>query len=187
MLCAAVPAMAQTVTFADPSTGVSFRYPREWKRADGNQFYLQTAIPQQAEVRGGVVWKAGEPQKTTLSGAQFLYAFEKDDSSEVCLHFHDDGDSAKSVVEAVKIGNISYAHRSSMGAGMCHQEHEDMYATYSNNACYLFDLSVHTICSGVVDGMRDATAPELAAIHGQLMDILKTVQFGTAGAVAAHQ
>jgi hypothetical protein len=186
MLCASVPALAQTATFADPSTGVSFQYPKEWKLVDSNQFYLQTAIPQHAEVRGGIVWKAGDAQKTTVSGVQFLYAFEKGDSSEACLHFQDEGDSAKSVVETVKIGNNLYAHRRSTGAGMCHQEREDIYGTYVNHACYLFDLSVHTICGGVVDGMRDATESEFAEARARLVDILKTVQFGPAGALTTH-
>jgi hypothetical protein len=183
MLCAAVQVLAQTAAFVDPSTGVSFHYPKEWTRADGNQFYSPPMmIPEGAQVRGAVVWNAGEPQKTTLSGAQFLYAFDKNVSSDACLHPHNEGDSAKPTIDTAKIGSISYAHNRSEGGGMCHQEQEDVYAVYinNNNACYLFDLSVHTICSGVVDGMRDATASELAETRARLVDILKTVRIGAA-------
>jgi hypothetical protein len=187
LFCATVPALAQTASFADPSTGVSFQYPKEWTRATSSQFYLPTAmIPQEAQVRGAIVWKAGEPQKTTLAGAQFLYAFDKNASSVACLHPHNEGDSAKPTIDTVKLGYISYAHNHTEEAGMCHQENEDIYTAYINNACYLFDLSVHTICSGVVDGMRDATPSELAATHARLTDILKTVQIGPAGAATTH-
>ena len=187
MLCAAVPALAQTASFVDSATGVSFQYPKEWKRADGSQFYSPPAmVPQSAQVLGAVVWSAGKPQKTTLSGAQFLYAFDKNASSQACLHPHNEGDSAKPTIDTVRIGNISYAHNHSEEGGMCHQEQENVYAAYVNNACYLFDLSVHTVCSGVIDGMRDATPSELAAIQARLDDILKTVQIGPAGAVTTH-
>jgi hypothetical protein len=187
MLCAAVPALAQTAKFVDSATGVSFQYPKEWKRANNSQSYLPTAmIPQGAQVRGAIVWNAQKPPKTTLTGAQFLYALDKGASSDACLHPHNEGDSAKPVIDMVRIGSISYAHNHAENAGMCHQEQEDIYATYTNNACYLFDLSLHTICSGVVDGMRDATPSELGAIHAKLEDILKTVQIGPAGAVATH-
>jgi hypothetical protein len=187
MLCA-IPAFAQTATFADPSTGVSFQYPKDWQRADSSQFYLPTGmIPQKAQVRGAVVWKAGEPPKTNLTGAQFLYAFDKNASSAACLHPRNEGDSATPTIDTVKMGSISYAHNRSEEGGMCHQEQEDVYTVYRSNACYLFDLSIHTICSGVVDGMRDATPLELAEARAKLVDILKAVQIGPAGTATTHQ
>jgi hypothetical protein len=187
MLSVAIPALAQTATFVDPSTGVSFRYPAEWKRAAGNQFYSPPAmIPQAAQVRGAVVWNADKPPRTTLAGTQFLYAFQKGASSAACLHPHSEGDSAKANIDMVRINGISYAHNHSVEAGMCHQEQEDIYTTYLDNACYLFDLSVHTICSGVVDGMRDATESELAEARARLVDILKTVRLGPAKPATIH-
>ena len=63
---------------------------------------------------------------------------------------------------------------------------EDIYATYRNHACYLFDLSVHTICSGAVDGMRNATKKELTDINAQLMSILETVRIDKYTEITTH-
>lgn len=176
--------------FSDPSTGVSFQYPKDWKQAVGNQFYLGPGmVPEKAEVRGAVAWKAWaatEDAKTTLAGAQFIYALQKDVSSADCAHPHTEGNTTDSTVDTVTIRGVAYAHNRAEDAGMCHQEKEDVYTTYRNHACYLFDLSVHSICSGVVDGMRDATPAELAAVDATLLGILKTVRFNEPATATVH-
>jgi hypothetical protein len=197
LLGLAAPAFAQTAAvddsatrFSDPVTGVSFQYPKEWKQATGNQFYLgQDFVPENAEVRGAVIWKAWdktEDAKTTLAGAQFLYAVQKDASSADCAHPVINDPASDSTVDTVTVGGIAYAHNHGEEGGMCHEEKEDIYATYRNGACYLFDLSVHSICSGVVDGMRDATPAELADVDARLMKILKTVKFSQPESAAIH-
>jgi hypothetical protein len=179
--CAVLPVVAQSSSrFADPQNGVTFRYPGDWKEASQNRFYLgQDFVSDKAEVRGVVAWKAWEQTenaKTTLAGTQFVYALDRNASSTTCLHPQNQGDPTASTVDTVKIGGIAYAHSHGEEGGMCHSEREDVYTAYRNHACYLFDLSVHTICPGVVDGMRDATPAELADAHTRLMEILKTVR-----------
>lgn len=190
-LCAVLPVVAQSSTkFADPQNGVRFRYPKDWKEASKNRFYLeQDFVPDKAEVRGVVAWKAWEETvnaKTTLAGAQFVYALDRNASSAACLHPQNHGDATASTVDTVKIRGMEYAHNHGGEGGMCHSENEDVYTTYRNHACYLFDLSVHTICSGVVDGMRDATPAELAEADAKLMGILKTVTINAPKSTATH-
>jgi hypothetical protein len=136
--------------------------------------------------RGGVTWKADEKAKTSLAGAQFLYAVRRNVSTKECLHPQEDGSAEPTKVDLVSVDGVPYAHASADDGGMCHQENEDVYTAYRNHACYIFDLSVHTVCAGVVDGMRDATPAELAEINAKLLGILKTVQFRGVTDSAAH-
>lgn len=191
VLCSASTAGAQaTAKFTDQPNGVTFRYPENWKNVPRNQFYLgQIFVPKKVDVRGVVAWKAWEntvDAKTTLAGTQFVYAIDKNVSSAACLHPQPEGDTTASPVDTVKIGEMEYAHGHGGEGGMCHSERENVYATYRNHACYLFDLSVHTICSGVVDGMRDATQAELADADAKLMGILRTVTITAPKTTAAH-
>ena len=195
MLGLVAPALAQTTAtirgseaqFSDPSTGVSFAYPKYWQQTAGSQFYLGlNLIPEKAEVRGAVAWKANADAKTTLAGAQFLYALQKDVSFADCMHPHNEGDATDSTVNTVKIRGVAYAHSRAEDAAMCHHQKEDVYATYRYGACYLFDFSVRTLCPGVVDGMREATPAELADMDARLLGILKTVQIGKPEAAAVH-
>lgn len=191
VLCSVSTAGAQvTAKFTDQPNGVTFRYPENWKNVPQNQFYLgQIFVPEKVDVRGVVAWKAWEntvDAKTTLAGTQFVYAIGKNVSSAACLHPQPEGDTTASPVDTVKIGEMEYAHGHGGEGGMCHSERENVYAAYRNHACYLFDLSVHTICSGVVDGMRDATQAELADADAKLMGILRTVTITAPKTTAAH-
>jgi hypothetical protein len=67
-------------------------------------------------------------------------------------------------------------HAQTGDAGMCHQVQEELYATYRNQTCYLFDLAVHTICPGVEDNNRALTGSELAQIQSSLEKVLSSVQ-----------
>jgi len=173
--------------FSDPATGVSFEYPKYWQQAAGSRFYLGlNLIPEKAEVRGAVAWKANADAKTTLAGAQFLYALQKDVSFADCMHPHNEGDTNDTTVDTVTIGGVAYAHSQAEDAAMCHRQKEDVYATYRYGDCYLFDFSVRTICPGVVDGMREATPAELADVNATLLGVLKTVQIVKPEAAAVH-
>jgi hypothetical protein len=111
---------------------------------------------------------------TNFNGAEFVYANRKAASIAECsasLH----GDSDK-ILTHKTIGNIDYVHAQTGDAGMCHQVQEELYATYRNQTCYLFDLAVHTICPGVKDNNRALTGSELAQIQSSLEKVLSSVQ-----------
>ena len=187
MLSAALTAGAQTQSFSDNSTGVTFRYPQTWALSKSQDFYLPSPlVPGNATRLGAAVWKAGNMPKTTLTGLQFLAAVEQKASKDACLHPHEEGSTEPPKVDSVTVNGVIYAHTRAEDAGMCHQVKDDVYTTYHNHSCYLFDLTVHTICSGVVDGMRDATPAELADADAKLMGILKTVTILNPQTAAIH-
>lgn len=193
-LCSSIPLMGQSAStanrlkdFKDVSTGVTYRYPEDWKQVSGNQFYLFPAfLPDQAAIRSGVLWAPnGILKNTNLTGAEFVFALQRGTSSRDCMHPVAQFASG-SHVDSVTLNGIEYAHNSAETGGMCHQMKEDVYTTYQNNGCYIFDLSVQTICSGAVDGMRDATKKELADVDTRLIDILETVRIDQHLATTAH-
>jgi hypothetical protein len=193
VLCLTLPLAAQSTRpvnrreFRDTSTGVTYQYPEDWKQVSGNAFYLFPAfLPDQAAIRNGLLWSpSGILKSTNISGAEFLFALQPGTSAHDCMHPvapHASGTH----VNSVTLNDIKYAHNWSGTGGLCHGMKEDIYATYRNHACYLFDLSVHTICSGAVDGMRNATKKELTDINAQLMSILETVRIDQRAEITTH-
>jgi len=184
VLCTTIPLMGQSTStanrlkeFKDVSTGVTYRYPEGWKQVSENQFSLRPAFLQnRAKIRSGVFWApSGTLKRTNLMGAEFLFALQPRVSAHDCMHPVVPLASSPRV-DLVPLNGIKYAHNWAGTGGLCHQMKEDIYATYQNHACYLFDLSVHTICSGAVDGMREASKKELANINAQLISILETMR-----------
>jgi hypothetical protein len=193
--CMAGAAGAQmSASFSDPFTGVRFHYPANWRLGSQNsELYLSpnlvhvadalSLIPEKAEIRGVVVWEPANRPKTTLAGLQFLYAIDKTASAGACTK---EEDTMGTAADTLIVKGMTFRHSHAEDAAMCHHVREDMYATYRNNACYRFDLSVRTICPGVVDGMRDATSTELAGAQAKLMAILQTVTIGQPKNTANH-
>ena len=187
LFATALASQAQQVTlatpclmqFTDPSSGITFRYPAKWSFGVSSGFYATTSITSRDNPARGVVFvKASEGfnpyPNTNLDGAEFVYANRKASSTAECsASLHGDGDK---ILAAKAIGNINYVHAQASDAGMCHQTQEDLYATYRNQTCYLFDLAVHTICPGVKDNTRTLTSSEVTQIQSSLEKILSSVE-----------
>lgn len=163
------------------SDGVSFRYPATWSFSTENEFYSPSSItapyrPPQAVVFFKDGGEFNPYPDTTLNGAEFVYAKDKAATAEICpaLTPHSDGNSHS--LEPTTINGTEYTHVRLESAGMCHQIREDVYATYRNETCYLFDLAIHTICSGVKDNMRDIRPDELSHAQDSLEDILSNIE-----------
>ena len=172
----ATPSLMQ---FTDPPYGVAFRYPAKWTFSVNSSFYATTSITSTNNPARGVVFvKASEGfnpyPNTNFDGAEFVYANRKSSSTAQCsASLHGNGEK---ILAAKTIGSINYVHAQASDAGMCHQTQEDLYATYRNQTCYLFDLAVHTICPGVKDNSRALTTTELAQLQSTLEKILSSVE-----------
>ena len=194
MLCSCIPLIAQSSNaadhlreFRDPSTGVKYRYPEGWRQLSGNQLDLHLAfVPDQTKIRSGVLWTpSGTLKSTNLTGAEFVFALQRRISARDCMHPVAAYVSGPHV-DSVTLNDIQFAHNWAGAGGLCHYTKEDIYATYQNHACYLFDFSVDSICSGAVDGMREATKEELADVNAQLMSILANVRIDKRARIATH-
>ncbi|HYK38282.1 hypothetical protein [Alloacidobacterium sp.] len=188
LLGTVLAAQAQQVTLVNSSMkqfsgsdGVTFRYPAIWNFSTENEFYSPSSITAPYRSPQAVVFfkDAGEFNpypETTLNGAEFVYAQDKAATAEICPALTPRGDANAHSLEPTTINGIKYKHVQLESAGMCHQIREDVYATYRNQTCYLFDLAIHTICSGVKDNTRDITPDELSQVHASLEKILSSIE-----------
>jgi len=189
LLGSALATQAQQVTlvspssmqFTDPVYGVTFRYPAKWNFGAGNEFYSPVSIASPDSLPRGVVFFKDDAgfnpyPNTNLSGAEFVFVNRKASSIRECSALALQGEGNAKPLAAKTINNIDYVHTKAENAGMCHQVQEDVYATYRNRTCYLFDLAIHTICAGVKDNTRAITNSELAQVEANLEKILSSVE-----------
>jgi hypothetical protein len=171
-------------TYEDAQHGVSFRYPSTWK--PGTQFgnvppvlsteattpnagfgYSEGGFP-----RNRVV---GPYSKTNLEGFGIVYAAQPAASPAACEA------TAASLAatpghSTVVLSNRSYSAYQTGGAGMSQSFSGNLYATYIQGTCYLFETGMGSVAPGVVDGVRALTPAQVRSIEAHLFDILKTVR-----------
>jgi hypothetical protein len=176
---AQTPSATRLKQFADADTGVSFRYPHNWQLNKAGNGSVETHFTDvKVMPRVSVYMENGKSspyRNSTLVGAEFLYATRSIDSSEECswLLF---GEGAHANRQPPRtIHGITFAHVKTMDAWTCHQVYEDLFSTYRNGTCHLFDLATESECFGAVDGERLLTKGEMAQIEATLNDILSTV------------
>ena len=170
--------------FTDPSTGVSFRYPRSWKFSRTQNFYLPASVltvePEKGDglfARGAVYryadrWPGFE--RTNLNGADFVFNTVPGIDRESCLNWLDK--AHLDPTDERTLHGIVFTHLKRAGAGLCHQEYESIYLMQTHNTCYFFDLAVNTICSGVADGIRDMSPRERREVRADLSAIMGSVR-----------
>jgi hypothetical protein len=164
-----------SMQFSDPAYGVTFRYPTSWTFSVNHTFYSPVSITSPDHPAFGIVFFTPYP-KTNLSGAEFVYTNYKAASAKECSPLTvENGDTSKTLAPKT-INSIEYEHATAENAGMCHQVQEDMYAAYRNQTCYLFDLAIHTVCAGVIDGTRTVTSSEIAQVQASLEKVLSSVE-----------
>ena len=113
-------------------------------------------------------------QKTTLLGLAFAYVKAPQPSQEACAAM---AVSPASKAETVMINGVPFQHFENEEAGMCHGAKQEVYTTYRNGNCYLFEGDMDTSCSGVRDGQRDLTATETRALMLHLNAIPQSIRF----------
>ena len=177
-------AAAQSVPlslFTDPGSGVSFHYPSVWKRVARPETYippvviqrgLQPAVDVEFSPQGNLY------EKTNLSGLDFVYATAPTASAPECYKLGE-VDTGSVHKEVIQLRGIVYQHASGGGAGMCHEIGTQIYSTYREGVCHLFEQDIMTVCPGVQEGTRGLTATEMKALQHHLDAIMQSVTFGT--------
>jgi hypothetical protein len=174
----AKPAAVPMATYHDLDGDVWFQYPAAWKIDDTQQFYAPTFIlmgDRKARVQVVFYPEGNSYERTTLLGLAFAYVKVPQPSSESCAAMA--ARDAPDKLETVTIHGAPFEHTESEVAGMCHEAKQEIYRTYRNGSCYLFEGDMDTICSGVADGQRDLTAAETRALMGQLNAIPQSIRF----------
>jgi hypothetical protein len=173
------PSATRLKQFADADTGVSFRYPHNWQLNTAGRGSVEVDFTDlKVMPRVAVYMEHGDSspyRNTTFVGAEFLYATRSIDSSKECSKLiFGEGANAKRQPPRV-IDGVTFAHVKTMDAWTCHSVYEDLFATYRNGTCHLFDLATELECFGAVDGERLLTKGEMAQIEATLNDVLSTV------------
>jgi hypothetical protein len=180
------PTNAATKAFTDAQRGVSFRYPADWTLTTEQHFYIPESIltlpkpdsDDRATARAAV-FREGKDwpglANSTLNGADFVYNAVPGASLQACTNWLHRRVDFNKTDEQTRNG-IPFMHVRTGSGGLCHGADESIYIHQGQGACYFFDLAVHTICPGVVEGERNATPEQLAAVRARLRRILDTVR-----------
>jgi hypothetical protein len=172
------PKPVPMASYHDPDGDVSFEYPVVWKVDNSTQSYLPLMILQGGrEPRVQVVFstKGNLYENTTLHGLLFAYVKATQLTAEACAGMAVAPDQTK--VEAVSIDGVSFEHFEMEDAAMCHGVRQEIYRTYRNGTCYLFEGDMDTTCFGAVDGQRDITPTERRALMRHLNAIPQSIRF----------
>jgi hypothetical protein len=175
-------------TWHDEAYGVTFRYPAQWTSGPEIGFYLGSEILDYdsdggakeplAKVGFVVGPEAGPYSGTNLNGVQFVFNVIP----------HSTGDQCRKSVEEVAnlplvqtiLHGIAYDHYSGGDAGLGHQASREIYSTFRDGHCYLFEESIHTVSineeplsSLQVKRFRS----QLKQLQNQLDKVMQSVRF----------
>jgi hypothetical protein len=175
-----------TVTYNDPNSGVSFRYPRKYEFADGgkaqSQFDGLGPLPMNFVQPGGapivtVAMPKGSYPGTDFSSAFFNVNVNRSLSEEECSHFAfvdaRDPDGKPVEAEKVKVGSMDLEKTTDFAASARKQAEAQYYHRYENGACYEFVLGLGTAGYDATDGIEPVDRDQVFA---RLEKILATVK-----------
>jgi hypothetical protein len=177
---------ASIVTYSDPKTGVSFRYPRKYELASGDK--IQPAIdglgpvPMNYVQPGGASVAMVAVPPTTYPGTDFTTAFfdvnvNRSLSEKECSEFafvdasNPDGEPVDA--EKLRVGSAYMEKTSNFAGDAVKQGETQYYHRYENGACYEFVLGLGTAGYGTEEGIKAVNHDE---VFGKLEKILATVK-----------
>jgi len=177
---------AAIVTYSDPKTGVTFRYPRKYELASGDK--IQPAIDGLGPVPMNFVQPDGASvamvaaPPTSYPGTDFTTAFfhvnvNRSLSEKECSEFafvdtsNADGESVDA--EKLRVGSAYMEKTSNFAGDAMKQGETQYYHRYENGGCYEFVLGLGTAGYGMEDGVEAVNHDEVFA---KLEKILASVK-----------
>ena len=177
---------AAIVTYSDPKTGVSFRYPRKYELASGDK--IQPAIdglgpvPMNFVQPGGASVAMVAVPPTTYPGTDFTTAFfhvnvNRSLSEKECSEFAfvdaSNADGEPVDAEKLRIGSTYMEKTSNFAGDAMKQAETQYYHRYENGACYEFVLGLGTAGYGTEDGVEPVNHDQ---VFSRLEKILASVK-----------
>ncbi len=174
------------VTYSDPSSGVSFLYPRKFALTSGDKAQPQLAgmddVPMNFVQPGGVAVATVAAPRGSYPGTDFASAFfnvnvNRGLSEQECEHFafvdtrNADGEPVDA--EKVKVGSTDMETTSDFSASAIKQAETQYYHSYENGACYEYVLGLGTEGFATEGGIEHVNRDEVFA---RLEKILATVK-----------
>jgi hypothetical protein len=173
------------VTYSDPSSGVSFVYPRKFSLGSGDNAQPQFAgvdVPMNFAQPGGVTIATVALPDHSYPGTDFAAAFfnvniNRSVSEEECGHFafvdtrNADGEPVDA--EKIKVGSTDMEMTSDFSASAIKQSETQYYHNYENGACYEYSLGLGTEGFATEGGIEHVNHDQVFA---ELEKILSTVK-----------
>ena len=180
---------AAIVTYSDPKTGVSFRYPRKYELASGDKVQPQIEglgpVPMNfVQPSGSAVAMVAVPS-TTYPGTDFTTAFfhvnvNRSLSEQECSQFaivdtrNPDGEPMDA--EKLQVGSTHMEKTSNFAGDAMKQAETQYYHRYENGSCYEFVLGLGTAGYGTDEGVVAINHDDVFA---KLEKILASVKIQT--------
>lgn len=170
----------EVTTFQDPETGISFRYPTDWRPLSPAGPLPEPAFAATAGAAQGseAFAAAGTPYaKTNLAGLSFGWTVKPGLSDSQCTAL------ATRALQQSKPGHesingVSYTRVEGGDAGMCHQRSAVIDAATHNGKCFLFERDMDTICPDIKGPGQDValSAAQQATLRSGLDAVMASVQ-----------
>jgi hypothetical protein len=177
---------AAIVTYQDANSGVSFRYPRKYELATGEDEQMGTNSAGQATMNftqpGGTAVASVSLPEDSYPGTDFTKAYftvnvNRNVSEPQCSEFafvdarNPDGEPVDA--EKIRQGSVYMEKTSDFAADAMKQSESQYYHRYENGACYEFVLGLNTEGFGTKDSIQAVDRDEVFA---KLEKILATVK-----------
>ena len=160
-----------TVTYSDPTYGVSFRYPRKYTLtgSENNDQTVELMEHEQVAMNfvqpGGIAVAKVEVPKETFPGSDLSFAafnlnvnksLTEDECYKFALPGADGADNAAASPSKVKLGVMEFQEVENLSGPVSMQSDAKYYHVYDNAACYEFALGLQT---------EDGTEEELKPVN----------------------
>jgi hypothetical protein len=177
---------AAIVTYSDPKTGISFRYPRKYELAAGEKAQPEIegvgSVPMNFVQPGGTAVATVAVPTTLYPGTDFTTAFfhvnvNRSLSEQECSQFafvdtqNPDGEPVDA--EKVRVGAVDMEKTSDFSADAMKQAEAQYYHRYESGACYEFVLGLGTAGYGTEEGVEAVNHDQVFA---KLEKILASVK-----------
>ncbi len=177
---------APIVTYSDPTTGVSFRYPRKYELAAGEKAQPEIEgvgkVPMNFVQPGGAAVATVAVPSTLYRGTDFTTAFfnvnvNRSVSEQECSQFAfvdtRDPDGEPLNAETVRVGSVDMEKTSDFTADAMKQAESQYYHRYEGGACYEFVLGLGTAGYGTKDGVKPVNRDDVFAKLEKILDSVK--------------
>jgi hypothetical protein len=179
-----------TVTYSDPSFGVSFQYPRKYALTAGTKTVPAMngvdPLPMNFVETGGIALATVEMPGGSYPGTDFTTAFfhvnvNRSLTEQQCSQFAfvdtHNADGEKAEPEKVELGAVKLNKTTGFDSNVLKQAEAEYYHRYENGACYEFVLGLGTQGYGTVEGIEPVSREE---VFTKLEKILATVKIAPA-------
>ena len=174
-------------TYSDPIHGVTFRYPSAWRPIREFAYHppvlehsLAPPIAEFAHDEGGFPRDeiVGPYSSTNLEAVGILYSTIDAASASKCSKMATSLSGSLKHPSTVSLGGRSFLVFETGKVGMSQSTFINLYATYSNHTCYLFETDVALADEDAVD-LPGLTTSQLRYIFAHLESIMKSVKIAS--------